>query len=156
MKKERQPSYRWDFKSKKEIIHKWMDQQTNTSQSLHVLVMNFIDRYGYVDVTDYEVQKQLNLDTERLKFLGQEIDKDMLNKVPISKESPLESIEAKISGDTNHKELTPEGFIELPKGNMIGKAEQVELEKKLNENTIKHDKRPKRRIDYSKLNTDNI
>lgn len=40
-------------------INKWLDSQRSIQDSISNIVLHMIDRYGYVNITDYEIQKQL-------------------------------------------------------------------------------------------------
>src|SRR5699024_1960339 len=40
-------------------INRWLDKQKNIQDSMANVVLHMIDQYGYVNITDYQVQKQL-------------------------------------------------------------------------------------------------
>ncbi|MDD9150429.1 MULTISPECIES: hypothetical protein [unclassified Sporolactobacillus] len=70
IKKER-GSYLWRYDADSGVqqkINAWMDQQSNVRDSLQMLVLYFVDRFGNVNVMDYDVQKKLYADV-----LGQEV-----------------------------------------------------------------------------------
>ncbi len=45
---------------------KWLNAQSNAQNSFLALVEHMVDRFGYTDITDYEVAKKLF--TEKLEF----------------------------------------------------------------------------------------
>lgn len=52
-------------------INKWLNAQNNIQISLNNIVLHLIEKFGYKDVTDYEVQKALFLAfSEKAPVLG--------------------------------------------------------------------------------------
>lgn len=46
-------------KKQQEQANKWADQQQNIQTSVTNIILHMIDRYGYVDFMDFDVQKDL-------------------------------------------------------------------------------------------------
>lgn len=40
-------------------LNQWLDSQRNIQDSISNIVLHMIDRYGYVNITDYQIQKLL-------------------------------------------------------------------------------------------------
>lgn len=59
MKERKNVTWRVGEQSEKEKINKWLDKQDNIQVSLSNIVMHMINQFGYVNITDYQVQKQL-------------------------------------------------------------------------------------------------
>lgn len=59
MKERKNVTWRVGEQSEKEKINKWLDKQDNIQVSLANIVMHMINQFGYVNITDYQVQKQL-------------------------------------------------------------------------------------------------
>lgn len=47
-----------------EKLNEWLDKQRNIQDSLTNIVLHMIDRFGMVNITDYEIQKQLYKEVE--------------------------------------------------------------------------------------------
>lgn len=60
MKERKNVTWRVAEHSESEKINKWLDQQRNIQESIANIVLHMIDQYGYVNITDYQVQKQLH------------------------------------------------------------------------------------------------
>ncbi|MHA4119309.1 hypothetical protein ACX16J_28085 [Bacillus cereus] len=62
-KQKQREQYNWNFKKETNLkFYDWLNAQTNLSESLITLVLHFVDQYGIVDVTDYEVLKKMQRD----------------------------------------------------------------------------------------------
>lgn len=59
MKERKNVTWRVAEHSESKKINKWLDNQQNIQVSLANIVLHMIDRYGYVNITDYQVQKLL-------------------------------------------------------------------------------------------------
>lgn len=59
MKERKNVTWRVAENSESKKINKWLDEQKNIQVSLANIVLHMIDRYGYINITDYQVQKQL-------------------------------------------------------------------------------------------------
>lgn len=59
MKERKNVTWRVAEHSEHKKINKWLDKQRNIQESIANIVLHMIDQYGYVNITDYEVQKQL-------------------------------------------------------------------------------------------------
>src|SRR5699024_10126816 len=59
MKERKNVTWRVGEQSEKEKINKWSDKQDNIQVSLSNIVMHMINQFGYVNITDYQVQKKL-------------------------------------------------------------------------------------------------
>ena len=51
-----------------ESINKWVNQQGNIQTSLTILVRHMIDRFGYRDITDMDIQKAMFLEPYSKEF----------------------------------------------------------------------------------------
>src|SRR5699024_4298306 len=59
MKERKNVTWRVGEQSEKEKINKWLDKKDNIQVSLANIVMHMINQFGYVKITDSQVQKQL-------------------------------------------------------------------------------------------------
>ncbi len=59
MKERQNVTWRVAEQSESKNINKWLDNQQNIQVSLANIVLHMIDKFGYVNITDYQVQKQL-------------------------------------------------------------------------------------------------
>lgn len=59
MKERKNVTWRVAEHSESQKINKWLDKQKNIQESIANIVLHMIDKYGYVNITDYQVQKQL-------------------------------------------------------------------------------------------------
>lgn len=59
MKERKNVTWRVAEQSESDKINKWLDKQQNIQVSLSNIVLHMINQFGYVNITDYQVQKQL-------------------------------------------------------------------------------------------------
>lgn len=59
MKERKNVTWRVAEQSESDKINKWLDKQQNIQISLSNIVLHMINQFGYVNITDYQVQKQL-------------------------------------------------------------------------------------------------
>lgn len=59
MKERKNVTWRVAEHSESKKINQWLDKQKNIQESIANIVLHMIDKYGYVNITDYQVQKQL-------------------------------------------------------------------------------------------------
>lgn len=58
-KERRNVTWRVAEHSENKKLNQWLDSQKNIQDSIANIVLHMIDRFGNVNITDYEVQKQL-------------------------------------------------------------------------------------------------
>lgn len=63
MTKRKNVTWRIEDHSESEKLNKWLDQQKHIQQSIATLVLHAVDKYGYVNMTDYQMQKKLISET---------------------------------------------------------------------------------------------
>lgn len=101
-------SFLWRLKEDQQKINDWMDKQANISNSLRILVLHFIDKYGYQNVTDYEVQKALNLELiqniETSAPQSSSIERNALKEKTVSKK-PVKNEDDDIYGEVDINNL---------------------------------------------------
>jgi len=100
-------------------INKWCDQQEKIQVSLTSLVLHMIDRFGYKNITDHDIQKLLHQE-----FPLTSITKEVSISEPIEK---IEETPDNISKQTNNITTSPK-TIEEAKKNPVPKEVQSSSE----------------------------
>lgn len=100
-------------------INKWCDQQEKIQVSLTSLVLHMIDRFGYKNITDHDIQKLLHQE-----FPLTNITKEESISEPIEK---IEETPDNISKQTNNITTSPK-TIEEEKKNSVPKEVQSSSE----------------------------
>ncbi|MEK4108621.1 hypothetical protein NST28_31585 [Paenibacillus sp. FSL R10-2791] len=101
-----------DFQS----LNKWVNAQGNIQISLTTLVRHMIDRFGYRDITDIDIQKTMFLEPYSKDFENIIAVMDELkNKLSISNSSTELSVDPEISDEKNQDTSSAVTSIEAKK-----------------------------------------
>ncbi|MEK3868310.1 MULTISPECIES: hypothetical protein [Paenibacillus] len=101
-----------DFQS----LNKWVNAQGNIQISLTTLVRHMIDRFGYRDITDIDIQKTMFLEPYSKDFQNIiAVMDDLKNKLSISNSSTELSVDAEISDEKNQDTSSAVTSIEAKK-----------------------------------------
>lgn len=105
----------------KKMVTEWINNQSNATNSLITLIEHMIDRYGYSDITSFEVAKKMHL--EKLVFDNSSRPHTLfpvqgITETPIVHSNPQQH---------QHEELNPTPDLDTaPKSNKVEENQQIE------------------------------